>query len=228
MFLGRYSHAWRSLFVAVVLVGMVTAAQAAPQLCAQLFAEGTGVDNAIGLAPSQSVDLSQSRNVLQIRLDVDASEYFQPGLKLFKPLGKRRLMMPVARLSRPLARITEIDTRTDFRSSLRVGTVYTYVLKKHRFVIAQLPEMGPELFSKHLVLANSTRVLFAGELWLTEDGMLHFSNGSGTYRPSVEGLSHFESFLRSEFGLQSLQGYYINNRGLPEPVISGQVLPLAQ
>lgn len=56
------------------------------------------------------------------------------------------------------------------------------------------------ILSKHVLMSGYSKfVLFAGEIWKDENGVIHVNRNSGTYQPSPEQLDAMVEFLRALF-----------------------------
>ncbi len=81
--------------------------------------------------------------------------------------------------------------------------IYNLVLTDEHIIIARISirvRIIDWILSKHVLMSGyHPAVLFAGEIWKDEHGVIHINRNSGTYQPSVEQLEKAAAFLRVVF-----------------------------
>lgn len=96
--------------------------------------------------------------------------------------------------------------RSELGELMEVTTLYTFILTDAGIEFLRSGENpGEAVFSKHMVLANSGPVRFAGEMWIDEFGTLHVSNASGSYKPTEEALEKAKRVFELNFELASIE-----------------------
>lgn len=80
---------------------------------------------------------------------------------------------------------------------------YNLVVTSRQIIIARI-SIGTKLLdwilSKHVLMSGYDKfVLFAGEIWKDEHGVIHVNRNSGTYKPTEEQLDAIVAFLQAIF-----------------------------
>lgn len=92
---------------------------------------------------------------------------------------------------------------------LEPGRRYTFAIQEGLFSFAPTATKEANntlnIMSKHLALADGQPVLFSGEMWV-KDGVLHFDNGSGTFRPGVDRIAPGQTFFQEVLGIRKAEG----------------------
>lgn len=80
---------------------------------------------------------------------------------------------------------------------------YNFVLQGDSLIITRINvynKLADWVLSKHLVISNySDDVRCSGEFWKDQQGVLHFNDDSGTYRPKTETMKGLKNILTSIF-----------------------------
>lgn len=156
---------------------------------------------------------------------VDVTRYLTGNLKAF-PMEKPNLATRLKKaflFSRPVIKLirfilapkyAEVGTRDerDIHSMLRTHSAaqpnkYNLVLlgnqTESRFVLARITsgaKLVDWILSKHVLMSGyAEHVVFAGEIWKDEAGVIHVNRNSGTYQPSEEQLDAVVEFLKALF-----------------------------
>lgn len=95
--------------------------------------------------------------------------------------------------------------------------MYTFVLQEDKITLAKTRSLAPDAEapgkimdygSKHSVLTDQSKpVKMAGEAWVDENGVFHFDNNSGTFKPNREQVEKVERFFREHLGIENVQGH---------------------
>jgi hypothetical protein len=87
--------------------------------------------------------------------------------------------------------------------SEKAGNKYNLVITRAGIILSRI-NVGAKLIdwilSKHVLMSGyNPFVVFAGEIWKDEQGVIHVSRNSGTYRPTEAMLDAVVEFLRAVF-----------------------------
>lgn len=130
----------------------------------------------------------------EITLDHSIAQYFGDKLEVASKKGLAKLrpnnFKPLIKaLDQSMGTATLVSTgpRTELTQLLMPKQKYNFIIDDHRLAFSEASDNGiRDLFGKHRTLAQPTgSVLFAGEMWVDETGILHISNASEIGRAHV-------------------------------------------
>jgi hypothetical protein len=105
---------------------------------------------------------------------------------------------------------------SEFAKLLEKDTMYTFILQDDKITFAKTrsalegakPGVMQNYGSKHSILTDQSRpVKMAGEAWVDKEGVFHFDNNSGTFKPKKEHVENAEKFFHDHLGIQKVQGH---------------------
>lgn len=101
---------------------------------------------------------------------------------------------------------------TDIAKLLEPNVIYTYTIQDQRLSIAKSkPGRIRDYASKHMLLSadeTAGELRMGGEMWVDNKGVLHYDQGSGTYKPGAEDLKRAERFFRDHLGIKNSEAHY--------------------
>lgn len=157
------------------------------------------------------IDKVARQFIAEIHLDHPPSEYGLPLRELkdslkAKPVRAKGMANVIRHgVMTSSQGVRELDP-AGFMRMLEPGRKYTYVLQDDKLVFAPTgTEAVENLFSKHMVLGKFKKVAYGGELWVDEAGLLHVTNGSGSYTPDAALLDSVGELFKRNFGLAEVR-----------------------
>lgn len=99
-----------------------------------------------------------------------------------------------------MLRVDDSDHRNRYNIVLEGGAVTVMKVASGGERPTLLRRLADWILTKHVLMSGySADVRFAGEFWKGEDGRIHVSGNSGTYRPTPEQLDKAVEYLRASF-----------------------------
>lgn len=100
----------------------------------------------------------------------------------------------------------------DLAKLLEPNVIYTYTIQDQKLSIAKSkPGRIRDYASKHMLLSadeSAGELRMGGEMWTDNKGVLHYDQGSGTYKPGAEDLKRAERFFRDHLGIKNSQAHF--------------------
>lgn len=123
---------------------------------------------------------------------------------LFTPLTIWLIRLILVPKWAPVGVRSERDVYNMLRThSAKKNNKYNLVVTSKRIIISRI-SIGTKLLdwilSKHVLMSGYDKfVVFAGEIWKDENGVIHVNRNSGTYKPTEEQLDAVVAFLQAVF-----------------------------